>query len=210
MAYPIGTGSLIEVRVTTEVAGQSCLNVLHYTVRAGAAPITNGPAYLDAINVLALNDDGLWPLVLRMTGRMADPAVIRSVASQAVFPTRYRAVTRTSDRPGVAEEPAMPPNVALTITKATDSGARGSTGAFHLAGAPLSAATAGRWSLGYIGGTATLASLLFASFTPVDGLGTLDPVLWRRTPPGGTRPVVTTIIQPTVRVMRRRTVGVGQ
>jgi hypothetical protein len=131
---------------------------------------------------------------------------------QNVFPIRYRKFVNPMTTPGAFPQNASTANLATTITRFGDQANKHNRGSLHLLAPNLDpGTTAGDISGALATAASTLALRLNASITTT-GLTVLIPGLWPKKATAAQQfvPVTGSIVESTVRVMRRRTVGVGK
>lgn len=205
MPTPLETGSIVQVVCYQTYNGQLMLNTLHYKyTNTGGAP-----DYEDACNELLdelftagdLRDDILTVL--------HTSASLDRITAQPVFPTRLTAINRNVNAAGLRGGDAAPQNQAAVISKTSVFATRYGRGSWHQGGLIAADNVAGKISFGLSGVLAQIASDILAE-RALATLGTMTPVLWSKKVPSRITPVKGTIVQPNLRVMRRRTIGVGK
>lgn len=209
MPYPISLGDCIEVRIETTLAGQKCFNVLHYSVSStgGGGPVTDGQAYLQALAAEIMT--GATNICAKMRARQTQAAVITTVFAQKILTPRYRSVRVNSAVTGSIDDTPASPNLSRTLSKLSEIAKRGATGSFHLAGFPQADYTAGVFPPAVAAGDGQLMTAILQSQAPVPGSAVLTPIILQRRPTVAYNNIEGMVSQPTVRVMRRRTVGLG-
>lgn len=129
---------------------------------------------------------------------------------QTVAPLRLVKTINASGSPGSSAAPSTTANLAAVITRKGGVANRHNIGSLHV---PYGNADFGMAN-GIIGGVQKVAmDALAAQMTQVvtvGGLGTVTPVLWFKPSILNVAPIIQANTQTTVRVMRRRTVGVGK
>jgi len=215
MAIPIR--SIMQVTYEQQVNNQTIMNVLHYT-NMNDYPTKDPIAVCDAmVNVLKVTNTN--PLVVAMKALQSVTLDYKHVHVQLIYPIRY--VKRTGDMAtnGDAAGLCNAQNVAFTITKKATFANRSGIGSFHLGGIGDGKYAEGLISPGaFIELDGVAEQMLINIAEPVEGT-TWFPCLANRTPIVGTDPVKYqisgsvpisyTVAQTTLRVMRRRTVGLG-
>lgn len=130
---------------------------------------------------------------------------------QVVWPTRIRKNVVVSNLPGSWAGVNDSPNVAVSIERFAETSGRNSVGRVQLPASMAPADIAG----GVISGAGYKAALdahavqMKTAVTTVPTGHVLSPVLWAKATAATFRPVIGSVRQETVRVMRRRTVGLG-
>jgi hypothetical protein len=206
---PVAIGDIVQVIIGSRVLGQSCLNVLYYRADSNMGPNTYQATLQNLSNKIAT--DIVQGIIPYMLDAMGNNTTVEFIQLQKVYPQREIPVRTPQGVPGVHVDDCATPNVAGVILKRVEKPGRGKTGSFHLAGIP---------ETGYSGGsfTAPYQALLDAIGNqlddPIDGIvagskwnpGTFNPDLGL---PDNFVPLAGYEVKTTVRVMRRRTVGVG-
>lgn len=207
MPYAVANASVVALVLRGRMEGQDVMNVLHYRLSAGGT-INDGRTYLqNFINVV----NSPAGLVSRWKNCLSAQVAGMLVTAQWIAPIRYGALTSTTV-PGQGSQlgPAMPVNTAGAITRRTERAGRGEVGTIHMPGLIKD------WVVnGLLTGAASTAYDDFAAIslqtvsvlapTAVD----FFPILYRRQAPFAPEALSNYAIQPTARVMRRRTVGLG-
>lgn len=205
MPTPLPAGSIIQVVIKTILFEQTCLNVLHYKYE----DTVDADDYKAHMNLM-------WATFIQPAGLMDDflaclsiDGVVQEVQLQPIYPSRLTPVRKVPDAPsGTNPNPTMPANVAAVITKASDNATRKGRGAFHMPAVPTLAVAEGRLTGDYMLLLNALAEELIQP--AVEGLGgNTTAVLWDRELPLAVEKLTDAFGQPTARVMRRRTVGLG-
>jgi len=145
--------------------------------------------------------------------------VFKTVSVQLIHPTRYYKATASVAKAPNAGQVCDTPNIAAVITKKTTLGARKGIGATHIRWVPADAYSAGLLEAPYKAGLVTFTALMEEiQFNALTGTGWRPIVLNKELIPGSTppkyrivggTPITSTMVQDQVRVMRRRTVGLG-
>ncbi len=206
MAIPLSVGDVLEVSFEGRLAGQQVMCLHHYKVREGEqADFDNwvqtsfGPWLEDAghpynlfVNAISSAVDALGIFV------------------QIIFPQRRRYVSYTPlDTAGLLGPAALPPNDGAAVIKRGDLARRDNIGVMHVPGIPVVDVTDGIISAPQVGRLQALADSLALVYEPGGGQPVMDPILFHREePPSGAR-VTAGFAADTIRVMRRRTVGLG-
>jgi hypothetical protein len=202
MATPLVPGAIIAVTVETTLNGQTMLNVLHYVL--GTVGTADYIAALTALNTLL---NGAGGLTDAMKACMSQDADFVSTMCQVVAPTRLVGVKAAVVKSGSVLATALPQNVSAVITKRTDQASRRGIGSFHLGAIASTQVDAGYLTGPLIGNLTTLGNVIRSTLAV--GTQSYTPCLWSPITPAETRILVSTTVQQTSRVMRRRTVGVG-
>lgn len=207
MAYPINVDNVFSVTIRSGTPdGVTNLNVLHYRYIVSQS----NPSFVDFIDTFVhprlTLPGGIIPT---MRGVYSNVCAIDEIWYQLISPTRYVKYTKEINLLGQVNSPAMPPNVAVTFTKSTELAKRYGIGSFHLGCLPENINDSG--NVDQFTYATPLNAIAAAILAPITAGGTIYavPVLYSPKPPFRTTEVQTVRYQRTMRVMRRRTVGVG-
>lgn len=206
----VALGEIWELRLHGSLAGQSIITVQHLRVSAITPPVTN-----TALNIaLQAYTKAAGGFGFTALPALPDSWSGLSVQSQRVFPLTERSANSSSTWNVVGAAPgADTANVAQVVTRRTERAGRSEVSTGHLpCPTTADAIIAGELTVAQ---KALLTQWLGAQYTTVTllaGSVSLEPVIWHRgiPPEGRFYSIITSaVIQPTVRVMRRRTVGLG-
>lgn len=203
MGRPVG--SILQVSVRYTSCGQQLLNVLGYRVITQS---TEGDVQAEQAG-LASQLNAANNLIDKMRACMSNETTVQDVTVQFIRDTRFARTVLEVDAPGTIAEPCATANVACTITKRTEYSGRWAVGAFHIGGLPNTAYDGGLIDTDYKTVANALGAQLLDNIGGVGG-GLYQPVIIH--PPGthgGYSALIATETQDTLRVMRRRTVGLG-
>jgi hypothetical protein len=187
------------------VDGQLCMSIFHYQYDSGSVIPDGQVALTDFLNKI------------RVAGKLKDkylaciPDVVNDVTwhAQWIIPTRYRVTELAIPADaGLVPTAPMPSAVAVAITKRGELANRHNIGTLHMPAVP---------------NTFVAQSMLTApGFLAYDDLGTqvkepvtltggqlMNPVILNKADYILSPTILTTVTQPTSRVNRRRTVGLG-
>lgn len=204
MGRPVG--SILQASIESLVNGQRLLNVLHYKVEAESTEAD----VKDEQENFATQLNAVGGIVPKMQAAMSIEATISQVVVQFIRPERFARSTLEIDDTGTIASDCNAQNVAAVITKRTAFAGRWAVGAFHLGGVPVNGYVAGNLEPAYKAFVLALAEQLLEPIViPIVG-GTYVPVLVHPIGEhGGSTELAETEVQDTLRVMRRRTVGLG-
>lgn len=202
--------SLIQIQMVGTCFGQRII-FTHWLRPSAAAPAVNN--YTQDLNLI-LNqiaagtpDDMVTPYVACLPQQY----IFSYISAQAITPVRSVKVQRVPV-PGITgtyPDDATVANDAAVITFRTDLGGRKQISNRHMGPAPDDVSDQGVLVPAYKTVLTTFATSLLDAVTPVGWIGNLDPVVPHL--PGGTADDIKSfVIQETSRVMRRRTVRVGE
>jgi hypothetical protein len=206
----INAGDILEFAYLGTLYGQRVMTVLHYTVSVAPTeqnPLVGCTNFLNRTAHGATND-----LVSNYLGCISSDYTLDFTTAQYIAPTRFVRRTLAAGIAGALASPARTPNTAATLTKTTDKSGRRYRGSVHLPGVPDNRYANGVLDATMLGYLASLAATLISDVTEATGTGVWAPCIWHRHKPVTTDhdAVAAIVAQTTVRVMRRRTVGVGK
>lgn len=207
MAIPTATGDLIQVNIESLQFNQVNINTLFWGIGTitGAAP--SGEDLYDAMNTKFAGVGELYDKYIAATPDSLFGTLTRF---QTIKPQRYVSRTYPSTIQGNLAT-GNQTNLAAVITRRAVLAGRRYIGGVHI---PLpdsnAVAVSGVLTNVYKTVLAALSLKMFQAFNLPVGGSTVDlfPLIYHRGT-GGYSDVNDAIVQPTVRVMRRRTVGVG-
>lgn len=201
MAYAIPTGGIIQTVWVGSYQNNITNTVLHW--RLSTSPITDGGAALAII--AAWMQGATVGTAYRAT--IGPEWIGRRTQAQLITPQRYRPVQQTwSDQGTGGSAPTL--NVAAALTRYGEAATRHAVGTIHMPAVPSENQVGGRLTAGAVSAYNSVLGFWVGS----QALGTSSqwtPILFDRVNPGSSIAVVGSIVQPTVRTERRRTLGVG-
>lgn len=205
MPYTVFNGAICQVTVLQRLDAQVLLNIFHYQVEGVAAPV-DGIATIDTLNT-AFN--ALGGPFDKMTIVQSTDVAYQAILYQWIFPTRYAYIAyEPLTDGGVRIGSALPANVAASLNRQTDEAGPHERGSLHVSGISKTEVTGASIAQAYQADLQELLNVTLESYDLAEGL--LKPVLFNRdTPLNSKRPTHGTV-QPYTRVLRRRTVGVGE
>lgn len=215
MLLPAGT--ILEVKIEYQANLQQCMNVLHYVLRVNSNDVTPNIISQNALDVFAAI--GANSIIGAMRPLMSGEVAFTRVTTQFIHPTRFVVWDRAVVAGGDSAETCTAQNIALTIQKRAEVAGRHAQGSFHLGGIADDMVAFGFATAGAIANLTALATELQASRVVVGLTPSLFPAILNKVPIPNTDPVkyeisgATEALQhlphDTIRVMRRRTVGLG-
>jgi len=135
---------------------------------------------------------------------------IQTVNYQVIHPTRYAVDKRTFVQAGDLADATIP-NCAAVITRRGDLGSRDNVSALHVPlGADALNVSSGLLETDYLTAIGNLVASCSAGVTTTTGTQVLRPIIFHRSAPTVITPITDAFVQDTSRVMRRRTVRVGE
>jgi len=206
----IDAADIIQVTINGDLVGQQCLSVLHYAVTT----VSGAPQeQLDVFTALDTYWRGAGKLFATYGACTPTDWSSQTRRYQAIQPVRRVAAVISTGITGGALGAAGTANVAGVVTKKGDLGLRKDIGSVHIPGPPPGDNAAnGLWGAPQRTLLAAFGVQLIASATvAVGGVNyTVSPVIYHRDQPLNPTPITAFANQSTVRVVRRRTVGVGK
>jgi len=206
LPYDITTNSWLSVTFEGRQAGQQIMNVMNY-VYEGDETVEDGPLVVDELDTLITAADDLWE---RWLGCMSNNVTSCKRFYQWFHPIRYAWIGKGLDveTAGALEMLSPGPNWSQAVTRRTNFAGREEVSTLKLAGVP-----AERIQDGFLTDPQMTVLQDFADRSVhqyVLGSGSkMTPVPWNRVSPGSANQLRTAYAHNTVRVMRRRTVGLG-
>lgn len=206
----LAVNDLIFVTYKMRLWGQRIMNTFYYSVSAvGAVPGDRWTAYASLRTQMQLPAG----LEVDLRACMTADVSLETLRLQFISPQRMAfrefVVGNNGTHPGVSGTP----NVAASIERRTELASRHGVGRIQIAGMPDNAYSTGFLTVPYIAVLDTLATEIPRDITDAAG-NTYRPVLAYHdplsAPPWVASPVIGCETKNTVRVMRRRTVGLGE
>jgi hypothetical protein len=210
----LASGDIIEATYVQRLNDQVLMNVLHFRYNGEG----EGPDLWETLD--EMNDElgtGLDSDALLLRTCQAENVIFERIRLQRILPTRSAARQYVYNLNGLRTGICDAQNLAATITKYTDKASHftednheGQVGSFHVGGLVRTDYAAGRIQAEFLEGP--LADLALNLWRPLDSAGgNMIPVLLHRNqlPTPTSDQITGAAPQSTLRVMRRRTVGVG-
>lgn len=207
----IVTDDLVELRVNYVQNGQRLMNVFHYRATDVSTDLDYETALQFAMSEFLENPD-MW--VSKWDDNATEECSIYKVEIQRIFPDRTYHLSQLVDVPGtvpVATFVPLPQNSQLSLTKVTTASGRGRTGRIEVPGGTAELVEEGRLNADGIVWMNQLADAIQLPI-PLEELNpsALQPIVLYGFAPAGSPAIEMVRVQDTVRVSRRRTVGVGE
>jgi len=201
----------IQVRVLGTLLGQKTVNTFYYQIvipSITADPITACQSWADTWGSGAVSP------FLSFLECCPQNYTADTIEVQKIYPERFRPTRNNIGLPGTRPNDAQTANVSAVITRAGIQAGRAFVGSLHIPGVAEADQNGGLIGNTLFTKMGTLGSKMLNAFTDTFQATVGNPVLyhWRRPPLAYVNPslLYTTIPQRTIRVMRRRTVGVGK
>jgi hypothetical protein len=193
--------------VRGELAGQRIINTFGYLVTAVAPPAGQASFFDDADAYLATGGGFYDKLRLCLPTNYMH----RESWWQVIAPTRFAAHRFTHNEPGTGAGLSDSPNIASTITRRGDVANRANVSSLHLAvPTTVSAMANGMLLTPVLDALNDFCSYIEDDIPVATGAATLTPVIPHMILPNASVRIDQAFPQDTVRVMRRRTVRLGE
>lgn len=210
----LAVNDIIEVKARGTLFAQQMLNVFHFRLSV----IPTSPDYQTGmVDLLSAIDGSMFQTKFLACCpneyTLQDWTVQRVSPAREIYYRKFEGVIGT----GGAGNPAQDVNAVLTFRSEHVNNHtpgvftnEGGTGGCHFPGIPSSSAVGGLITAGYATTVGAFGDQLLIGFAPTLG-GVYLPCIWNRKATGQpkSKDVIQTVVQPEVRVMRRRTVGRG-
>lgn len=204
----INAGNVIEYRLQGRLFGQITLNTFHYYVQFDSSLPTYSQSIQAAANGFSTGTNN--PTLALLAAQTAE-FTLDGIWAQRIYPTRDRAFFSSLSLPGVNTGTCAAPNQAATIEKWSWEGGRHGIGSLHIPGVPVEQQLLGLWTNTYRTILETVATRMKANYAPPTDTPCIQlPVILNRANKPNSKELQGTTVQGTVRVMRRRTIGVGK
>jgi len=202
----LNVGDIVQISLRGRHAGQRILSIFHYqTLVASSAPSTE-----DALLLVAQQfDAGTNNPTLAMLACLPATYTLESVRAQRVYPVRSIYVDAASGLPGLTDGNTSP-NWAVAITRRGPNGGRKYVSTLRLGPITADDQFFGLLSPAFKEKLEVVATRMKQVYSlSLDGWEA-RPIIYNKSTPGLSLGIVATTVQPETRVMRRRTVGLGE
>lgn len=215
MAWP--AQAIIEFAAKYRVNNQVCMNVTHWAPQgdssAGDIPELT-QAFLDQNSGV-----GNGSFIHALVQLQSNDVTIFEVSAQLIHPTRWQKRVKVVNVVGDIDEPCPAQNLAITFTKTGDRANRHNVGSLHVGGCPVGLFDEGLLTAAAKTRAEAMESFIISELTDAISEAVYDMVILNKEPVpdsdpvryaiSGYSPVTGGTVEDTVRVMRRRTVGLG-
>lgn len=204
-------GDILEVGFEGTIYSQKVLSVFHYRVDVAPTVITD--SILSQASVLnEIKATGAQDKVTKYLACISNNYTLDRITAQYIYPARYRRSFLYSGAAATRVGAANTANTSAVITKLTRRAGKSFRGSLHLPGIVNSDYSSGTILAPLNNLMVILASDLINPLTePGGGAGIWNPIIFHRNAPGSFAEIWNDYaIQQTLRIMRRRTVGVGK
>lgn len=208
-SYQLDDGDLVQTNLNMSMNGQRLMNTFHWRFEKTASGPLDGPTVLAALNDL-LASDSTWYLQ-NIRPAVHTSLLFDNLTSQKIRPSRWRSVKKTLALAGTSTGVPAPQNAAVSMSRWGLLAYRGAQGRIQVPGAVMADITDGKLNASGVSDFGT-PSVTLAFAETVTGAGRFVPVLAKLVESTGYsfNEITGTDLQTTIRVMRRRTVGVGK
>lgn len=203
-------GAIVQYTLRGSIAAQTTLNSLHY-VYEGETLADASTAFQTALTAIR----GSFITALdKLQDLVTTGFTFVDHRFQIIWATRYTPAVQTLGFTGDLAVETSAPNTAFVATKRSDFATRWGIGSWHQAGLsrPQQEAS-GRWNQDYVNVLGGLFDDWFTQAVAIDpgagAVGSMTPILWGKAVPSRISVIRSASGESTIRVMRRRTVGLG-
>jgi len=211
---PVNDGDVVQISAVGQCLGQRIMMVLHYSVDVNVPNLPDAQVVDSMLLRVRGGVGGGDVLESKYLACLAENYTLDAWWGQKLAPTRYRKRVSIRAVPGTLSGDALTANICAVITKQTELSGRRFIGSAHV-GPPPTEVTYVDNGLITTALAIPLGTFANALLDPLQDLTlgyTAYPCLYHPdlTPPFDTTAIEDTTSQDTVRVMRRRTVRVGE
>lgn len=218
MAYPVSQNSVCQLTYKGTLFNQVVMNTFHYRLEQSGGIVADGAAFLDDFFEVLNIPDGFNTLLMKTWSQ----AIVNvTVDMQWIDVDRFVKKEQVVVGAGNAAWVTAVTNLAATIELRGDMADKRGRGIKHLPGIGGTAVNAGKLEPAVVAAVRNFGEI--AIIPVVVAQRTMNPIIFGRARPGYTkpdgtvmpplpksyRPITAFSVPDTVRVMRRRTVGVG-
>jgi hypothetical protein len=208
MAYVIEEGALLQVTFEGRHENQQVMSVFTFKRTDQTGDIPDGAAAINAMWTMLVGPTGLYT---KWTNCLSEKVTDIRARLQWIRLSRFAYIQKISDvtTQGFVPGNCMPVNTSVAITKRTQNAGRDQVGTIHMPGVPTIFVNDGRVSAQGLILYDDLGTAMRVVHVLSNPSITLTPVLFDKSTPEDSQPIANHTVQPFVRVMRRRTVGLG-
>lgn len=203
---PLDIGDKFLVTFVGELDSQTTLSTFKYVCTA----VTGAPSDITAQDALYAKLNTIGELVSKYNGCTSTQFLLKEMWIQKVFPIRLRKQVYVVNESGLFGDDQGTANIAGVITRTGGLGERNNISSLHI---PIGTGTQcinnGVIQIDLKAAMIALVNKLIVSVVTTTPAATYSPSIWGKDPSASPVPIVTGFPQDTVRVMRRRTVGLG-
>lgn len=204
MATPAPSGALWQLRLNYAMSGQRLLNTLTYQQEGTV------PDFRTAGDLLLADAQRANGLIENILDCLSDDVTLTNIQAQMLLPTRQAAQRVNINLSGEQDEGTLPVNCAQVIERRGDAANRRNVGSFHLPPPSAAVLDSERWNAVQLTRLQEVANLLTSAIIIAVPVLAFFPVLLPKPLSSNLVPVTQAEVKINPRVMRRRTVGVGE
>jgi len=212
MARPVTDLAVLQVSIIGRYAGQRIMNVWHYWLVDPTPVGLDGDAVVTAL--MAVLNPGGGGDILRLYRTMSNEACDwLQVRCQWISPIRYSYTVFTNGTgPGEVVGQPLPANVAGVVTLRTTDPGPGGMGRKHFSGLTVTDVSGSIMTNDFLVNVSPILDRMgqFIDLAALSADASLVPIVYNKTDLAASNIWTAYTIQDTSRVMRRRTVGVGE
>jgi len=206
----LAVGDVIQVSLRGSLFAQRILTILHYSVA-----VSSGGSDYDQLSILTSNlvtGGGSTDPIPQILAAQAPEYTLDEIRAQKVYPTRTIYALTGDGRSGTYATGTEVTNIAASFEKRTLTPGRMGIGRTQLAGIPTAAMNNGELTAGYLAAEASnVAQALLMGITTSGPIVTFAPCLYNPTGPTNKfSPLFSVVPMSSLRVMRRRTLRLGE
>jgi hypothetical protein len=205
MPYPLNVNDVVEVTFKGTLFEQIVMSVFHYKY-IGTVPIANGPG---ALLTFLTNLSAAGELKDTYVACCGPEYTMTEQRAQIVYPTRQVYLSAAVNFPGTNAGACTAPNVSAVVLKSPDQAGHGRTGSLHVPGVPATGYAGGELTNAYALTMANLATKVAKQTFAVVNAGDMQALIWSHRKPTTPSVIQGARVNPYVRTMHRRTVGLG-
>lgn len=203
----LNLGDKVEMTLRGTLNQQRIISVFHYEVLTASTEADTTAALLLCAQQF---DSGTNNPTLALLASQSEDYILETIRAQRIDPVRSIYVDATSGLPGTVGETSMPPNVAAAITRRGPFSGRKYVSTLHVAGIPVTGMLQGVLTAGQKTLLEVVATRLKSVWALSGDALEMRPIILNKPLAGPSYGIEATVVQNTARVMRRRTVGVGE
>jgi len=206
---PIVSGDIVQAVIRYRCENQVMMNVLHYRARVGVADAEYFAIMDELGEALSLSE--ATGIVTQMLPLLGPNVKVEEIQCQRIFPNRSPYLSYSVLAFGTHADDCDALNVSAVITKRGEKAGRGKAGTFHLGGIASTTYALGQMTTASRTLLLALADKINDPQLTAGGDSLFEAVIFDADGTVGTNynPIVSCVPQSTLRVVRRRTVGLG-
>lgn len=205
MGYTVDPGAILQIQFEGRHAGQKVMTIMSWRYTGEASE--DGPTLINEIEGQVIGAAGLFDQWLDC---LSEDVIDCFRSYQWVNPVRYAYMSFVDDplKTGQVAEPALPPNVSQAVTRRALLAGRRMVSTLKLPGVPASQVVNGVLTDAQQGRLSSFGQVSIQQMVLASG-NIMVPIPYSVTGWGEAEVLILQHAQSTVRIMRRRTVGLG-